>query len=76
MRIELICLLAELWDSLLLLRLTELSLSVLLEPRQESWRLKPLRLGKLVDLTGCLRLLLLEQLLLLIDQSLLLCLLY
>ena len=72
MRIELICLLAEL--GLLLLGLTELSLSVLLEPREEPWRLKPLRLSKLVDLAGCLWLLLLEELLLLllIYQSLLL----
>lgn len=76
MRIELICLLVELLLLLLLLGLTELSLSVLLEPRQEARRLKPLRLSKLSDLTGCLWLLLLEPLLLLllllINQSLLL----
>ena len=73
LRSELICLLIE----LRLLLLTELSLSVLLEPRQEARRLKPLRLSKLLGLTGCLWLLLLEQLLLLlIKQSLLLCLLH
>ena len=64
----------------MLLLLAELGLSVLLEPREEAGGLKPVTLlgsqaGKLLDLTGCLWLLLLEQLLLLlllVDQSLLL----